>query len=56
MNRPDEGAIEESLSEREKEVLRHLADGYSNKQIATRLQISVKTVKAYKCRAMEKSR
>jgi DNA-binding NarL/FixJ family response regulator len=42
------------LSERETEVLRLVASGHSNKEISTRLNISVKTVETYKARAMEK--
>jgi len=42
------------LSEREQEVLRLIAWGYSNKEIAARLDISVKTVETYKTRLMEK--
>ena len=42
------------LSEREEEVLRLVAWGYSNKDIAAKLQISVKTVETYKVRLMEK--
>ena len=42
------------LSDREEEVVRLVADGYSNKQIATRLVLSVKTVETYKARSMEK--
>jgi DNA-binding NarL/FixJ family response regulator len=42
------------LSERETEVLRLVAGGYSNKEISARLNISVKTVETYKARAMEK--
>ena len=42
------------LSERETEVLRLVANGHSNKAIAARLNISVKTVETYKARAMEK--
>jgi DNA-binding NarL/FixJ family response regulator len=42
------------LSGREEEVLRLLAWGYAHKEIATRLDISVKTVEVYKTRAMEK--
>jgi DNA-binding NarL/FixJ family response regulator len=41
-----------SLSERESEVLRLIASGYSNKEIAGRLSLSVKTVEAHKANAM----
>jgi DNA-binding NarL/FixJ family response regulator len=42
------------LSARDAEVLCLAAWGYSNKQIATRLKVSVKSVETYKARAMEK--
>jgi DNA-binding NarL/FixJ family response regulator len=42
------------LSEREAEVLRLIAWGYSNKEIAARLDISVKTVEAHKANGMRK--
>jgi len=42
------------LSEREQEVLRMIAWGYSNKEIAARLEISVKTVEVHKANAMRK--
>lgn len=42
------------LSQREAAVVRLTAYGYSNKEIATQLGISVKTVDTYKMRAMEK--
>ena len=42
------------LSEREAEVLLLIAQGLSNKEIAARLRISVKTVETYKARSMEK--
>ena len=42
------------LSERESEVLRLIALGYSNKEIAARLSLSVKTVEAHKANAMRK--
>lgn len=44
----------EALSDREGDVLRLLAVGYTNKEIAARLKISVKTVETYKTRATEK--
>jgi two-component system response regulator NreC len=43
-----------TLSEREAEVLRLIASGYSNKEIAGRLSLSVKTVEAHKANAMRK--
>jgi two-component system response regulator NreC len=44
----------QDLSERETEVIRRIAFGYSNKEIAAELNLSVKTVDTYKARAMEK--
>lgn len=43
-----------NLTDREKEVLRMIAWGYSNKEIAARMEISVKTVEAHKANAMQK--
>lgn len=49
------GEIEgQELSEREESVLRLIAQGHSNKEIAEHLSVSVKTVESYKARAMEK--
>ena len=49
------GAVEEGeLSEREDEVVRLVAAGHSNKEIAARLVLSVKTVETYKARSLEK--
>lgn len=42
------------LSEREREVVRYVAHGYSNKEIAAKLDVSVKTVETYRYRATEK--
>jgi len=42
------------LSEREADVVRLIALGHSNKEIATQLNLSVKTIETYKARAMEK--
>ena len=50
--RTESGAAE--LSDREKEVLLMLAWGYSNKEIAGHLSLSVKTVETYKVRIGEK--
>jgi DNA-binding NarL/FixJ family response regulator len=43
-----------SLSEREAEVLRLIAAGYSNKEIAAQLELSVKTVEVHKANAARK--
>jgi DNA-binding NarL/FixJ family response regulator len=45
---------EKNLSHREEEVLRLSAWGYLNKEIAGRLQISIKTAEAHKSNAMAK--
>lgn len=42
------------VSDRESEVLRFIAWGYSNKEIASRLDLSVKTIEAHKSNAMRK--
>ena len=42
------------LSPRESDVLRFTAQGFGNKEIAGRLDVSVKTVETYKARAAEK--
>jgi DNA-binding NarL/FixJ family response regulator len=52
-----EGKINKSaaaISEREAVVLRLIASGYSNKEIAGRLSLSVKTVEAHKANGMRK--
>jgi DNA-binding NarL/FixJ family response regulator len=49
-------AAQADLSEREAEVVRLIARGYSNKEIAARLGLSVKTIETYKTRSMEKLR
>jgi len=43
-----------SLSDRESEVLRLIAWGHSNKEIAARLELSVKTVEVHKANSMRK--
>jgi DNA-binding NarL/FixJ family response regulator len=43
-----------SLSDRETEVIKLVAQGFSNKQIAGRLAFSIKTAETYKARAAEK--
>lgn len=42
------------ITDRESEVIRLIARGYSNKEIGVRMQISVKTVEAHKSNAMRK--
>lgn len=48
------GETQGTLSERETEVLRLIAWGHGNKEIAARLDLSVKTVEAHKANAMRK--
>jgi two-component system response regulator NreC len=48
------GAPVRRLSEREKDVLRMMALGHSNKEIASALDVSVKTVEVHKANAMRK--
>ena len=43
-----------ALSTREREVLALAAAGYTNKEVASRLRVGVKTIETYKARAMEK--
>jgi two-component system response regulator NreC len=43
-----------NLSRREREVLRLLAQGHSNQQIADKIRLSVKTVETYRTRLSEK--
>ena len=43
-----------TITDREAEVLRLIAAGYGNKEIAARLDLSVKTVEAHKANAMRK--
>lgn len=44
----------ETLSEREREVLGQVARGYTNRQIADDIGLSVKTVESYRARLMRK--
>lgn len=44
----------DTLSEREREVLRQVARGYTNQQIADEIGLSVKTVESYRARLMKK--
>lgn len=42
------------ITNREAEIIRFIAWGYSNKEIAERLQLSVKTIEAHKSNSMKK--
>jgi DNA-binding NarL/FixJ family response regulator len=42
------------ISDREREVLQLVAQGYSNKEIAARLELSTKTIEVHKANAMRK--
>jgi len=48
------GEAKGDLTDREEEVLRLISFGYSNKEIGTRLEVSVKTIEAHKANAMRK--
>lgn len=54
---PDAGpdARSEQLSEREREALSLLARGFTNREVADQMAVSVKTAETYKARIMEKS-
>ncbi|WP_183570887.1 response regulator [Methylorubrum rhodinum] len=52
--RPGTAEGREPLSPREAETLRLIAQGFSNKEIAQRIDVSVKSVETYKARAAEK--
>jgi DNA-binding NarL/FixJ family response regulator len=53
-NRASRGEAKGILSDRESEVLRLIALGYSNKEIGARLSLSVKTIEVHKANAMRK--
>lgn len=50
----DDAVPAAELSDREFEVMRFIAQGYSNKEVAIRLKLSIKTVETYKTRSLEK--
>jgi DNA-binding NarL/FixJ family response regulator len=53
-DRAARGEAKTSLTDRESETVRLIALGYSNKEIAARLSLSVKTVEVHKANAMRK--
>jgi len=52
--KPDEGTVFRTLTSREREIVQMLAEGKSNKEIANRLSISVKTVETHRAAIMRK--
>jgi DNA-binding NarL/FixJ family response regulator len=50
----DEGSVFRMLTDREREIVQMLAEGKSNKEIATGLSISVKTVETHRATVMRK--
>jgi DNA-binding NarL/FixJ family response regulator len=50
----DTAAEGAALSDREREVVRLIANGYTNPQIAEQLNVAERTVKTYRARAIEK--
>ncbi|MHC5539612.1 LuxR C-terminal-related transcriptional regulator, partial [Singulisphaera rosea] len=50
--RPD--SPKQALTDREEEVLRLIARGFTNREVASQLNISSKTIETHKARAMEK--
>ena len=57
-SRPAPGSLpaERRLTSREREIVQLLAEGKSNKQIATLFDLSVKTVETHRTSAMRKLR
>jgi DNA-binding NarL/FixJ family response regulator len=49
---PDSPAA--ALSDREEQVIRLVAQGFSNKEIAARLDVGIKSIESYKARAAQK--
>lgn len=54
MEPPDPAELWDSLSEREQEVLRLVALGFTSAEIAEKLVLSAKTIETYRARGMEK--
>src|SRR5882672_855075 len=52
----DEGGVKEALTPREREIIQLLAEGNSNKETASALGVSVKTVEAHRANIMRKLR
>jgi len=54
VRRPGEGPAPSQLTNREREVLIHLAEGLSNKEVASALGVGVRTVETHRERTMRK--
>jgi DNA-binding NarL/FixJ family response regulator len=52
----DAGAAHASVTAREREIIQNLAEGKSNKEAASTLGISVKTIEAHRANIMRKLR
>jgi two-component system response regulator NreC len=50
----EEGTDSVALSDREREVVNLIADGYTNPEIAEQMNVAERTVKTYRARAIEK--
>lgn len=53
-SRKDEGSAFRTLTDREREIVQMLAEGDSNKEIAAKLSISIKTVETHRATVMRK--
>ena len=54
INKPKITAVSDGLTQREREVLRLIAEGFSSKEIANKLSISAKTIGAHRENLMKK--
>ncbi len=54
LQRMEHGQEEPLLTEREREIVRLIAEGYKNREIASRLNISLKTVETHRANIMQK--
>jgi len=54
LDEPVDKPLHESLSDREHEVMRMIADGVPLTEIGDKLHVSVKTISSYRSRIMEK--
>ena len=54
INRPDDGPLHSTLSDREFQVLRMIANGLTPTEIGDQLALSVKTISTYRSRVLEK--